>query len=182
MSLCMCWKMLHLQAMPMISKIKKYAGCCLSGLVLLSLSGFLSSCSQGRDERKELPVVDTTASATVPVLTAEEQLYQEVMDLHDRAMERMSLIRRLSRQLSDSIEHTGVNPMEQEEAINRYRNRLQELNEADEAMRQWMRSFDYQDVAEEEQLAYLQQEKEKIEKVDRQINEAIANAREAMQE
>lgn len=179
----MYWKMLHLLAMPMISKFKKYAGICFSGLVLLSLSGcFLSSCSQNRDERKELPVTDTTTSATVPGLTAEEQLYQEVMDLHDRSMEQMSLIRRLSRQLSDSIEHTGVNPMEQEETINNYRNRLQELKQADEAMRQWMRSFNYQDVAEEERLSYLQQEKEKIEKVDRQIHEAIASAREAMQE
>lgn len=179
----MCWKMQHLQAMPMKNKFRNCAGSGLLGILLLSLAGLLSSCSQNRDERKELAVADTTASAAAaPGLTVEEQLYQEVMVLHDRAMEHMSLIRRLSRQLSDSIEDTGVNPMEQEETINRYRNRLQELKEADEAMRQWMRSFDYQDVAEEEQLPYLQQEKEKIEKVDRQINESIANAREAMQE
>lgn len=178
----MCWKMLHLQAMPTINKLKKSAGVYLSGVILFGLSGFLLSCSQPADEKKELPVADTTPAVTAPVLTAEEQLYQEVMDLHDESMEHMSLIRRLSRQLSDSIEHTAVNPMEQEETINRYRNRLQDLKEADEAMRQWMRSFDYQQVEEDERIDYLKQEKEKIEKVDRQINEAIANAREAMEQ
>lgn len=178
----MYWKALRLQALPMKNRLKKRAGSCLTGLVLFSLAGLLPSCSQQGDERKERPATTTASEAAAPTPTAEEQLYQEVMDLHDDAMEQMSLIRRLSRQLKDSIENTGVNPMEQEETINRYRNRLQKLNGADEAMRQWMRRFNYQSVPESEQMAYLQQEKERIEEVDRKIDEAIAAARESLQE
>lgn len=178
----MYWKTLHLQALPMRNKTKKAAVLCVRAVVLLSLAGLLPSCSQQGDERQEQVSADTGSQAAAPAPTAEERLYQEVMDLHDEAMEQMSLIRRLSRQLSDSIENTGVNPMEQEETIDRYRNRLQKLKEADEAMRQWMRRFNYQNVQESEKMAYLQQEKERIEEVDRKIDDAIAAARESLQQ
>jgi hypothetical protein len=177
-------KMLLLPVMLMISKMRmnrKIKDLMKeSAPVLLSFLGLASSCSQSSDEAKEHASVDTASAVIAPVLSAEDQLYKEVMDIHDQAMEGMSVIRRLSLQLSDSIENTGVNPMEQEEAINLYRNRLQDLKAADEAMRQWMRSFDYKNVADSAQLQYLLSEKEKIEKVDSQMHKAISSAREAM--
>lgn len=150
-------------------------------LALLGLLFLAASCSEGSNEETRNASADTVVVEEIPVLSKEEVLYKEVMDIHDQAMLGMSEIRHLRLQLNDSIENTGVSPMEQEETINLFRNRLQDLKSADEAMRQWMRGFDYKNVKKEEQLLYLQEEKVKITEVDRQMETAILQAREAMQ-
>lgn len=153
----------------------------------LLFSGFcllLLACGQKPEQKSEAPVVvvEPAPVEEEEVPSEEEQLREEVMTIHDRAMLRMSEIRRLSSQLNDSIENTGVNPMYQEEAINSYRNRLKELKDADEAMRQWMRQFkqDEEGMDEEERITYLRKEKEKIQQVERKMNEAIGAAREVL--
>lgn len=144
----------------------------------------LAGCEQKPEQKKEAPVVVVEPEPIVEEAPdEEEQLRAEVMEIHDRAMRRMSEIRKLSTQLTDSIENTGVNPMYQEEAINAYRNRLKELKDADDAMRQWMRQFkaDQEGLSKEEQLAYLQKEKQRVQEVEQEMNESIRAAREVLQ-
>lgn len=147
---------------------------------------FLAACSQNQEQQTEVAAPEpVTPKEPVKdsLQLALEQVYQEVMVIHDRSMEQMPEIRRLSRQLNDSIENTGVNPMEQEETINRYRNHLKDLTDADQAMRVWMREFNVkeEELSREEKLEYLSREKEKIEGVDRRVNQAIREAREVLQ-
>lgn len=155
-------------------------------LFLAGVYALLQACGQKSEQKEEapLPVLETPEPVPADTIGEAELLYEEVMRIHDRAMLRMSEIRKLSKQLNDSIEHTGVNPMYQEEAINLFRNRLRELKSADEAMRQWMRGFDgtLEGMNEKEQEEYLEKEKIKIQAVEREMDEAISGAREALQE
>ena len=176
--------MLFLKGLPM--EMNKNMKCLKSLIRIIPLAGgiLLASCGQQQEQQQAPPPepVTTEVPEKDSVQLAVEQVYMEVMEIHDRSMEQMSEIQRLSRQLNDSIEHTGVNPMEQEETINRYRNHLKELTDADQAMRQWMREFSKggEDFSKEEKLEYLKKEKEKIEAVDRSVSEAIIGAREAL--
>lgn len=155
-------------------------------LFLAAVYTLLQACEQKPEQKKEapLPVLETPEPVPADTLNKAAQLYEEVMRIHDRAMLKMSEIRKLSSQLNDSIQHTGVNPMYQEEAINMFRNRLKELKDADDAMRQWMRSFDgsMERMSEKEQMEYLEKEKKKMQEVEREMNKAISGAREALQE
>lgn len=156
----------------------------LNFLLFFVLCTVLAGCEQKPEQKTEAPVIVVEPEPVVEEApNEEEQLREEVMEIHDRAMRRMSEIRRLSTQLNDSIENTGVNPMYQEEAINAYRNRLKELKDADDAMRQWMRQFkqDGDGLSEEEQLAYLRKEKQRVREVEQEMNEAISAAREVLQ-
>lgn len=154
---------------------------CLTAFLLLT------ACGQEQEQKQEPPApepVQKELPEKDSIQLATEQVYQDVMEIHDRSMEKMPEIRRLSRQLNDSIENTGVNPMEQEETINRYRNYLKDLTDADYAMRQWMRQFSKggEELSREEKLAYLASEKQKIETVDQRVDEAIQGAREGLRE
>lgn len=155
-------------------------------LLLAGVYALLQACGQKAEQKEEapLPVLETPEPIPADTISEAELLYEEVMRIHDRAMLQMSQIRNLSSQLNDSVEHTGVNPMYQEEAINMFRNRLRELKSADEAMRQWMRGFDSSlaGMNEKEQMEYLEKEKKKMQEVEREMNEAINGAREALQE
>ena len=155
----------------------------LNFLLFSAFCMLLLACEQKPEQKKELPVVVVEPEPVVEEAPSEEeQLREEVMAIHDRAMLRMAEIRRLSNQLNDSIENTGVNPMFQEEAINSYRNRLKELKDADDAMRQWMRQFneDEEGMSEAEKVAYLRKEKQRIQEVEQEMNEAIGAAREVL--
>lgn len=155
----------------------------LNFLLFSAFCMLLLACEQKPEQKKELPVVVVEPEPVVEEAPSEEeQLRDEVMAIHDRAMLRMAEIRRLSNQLNDSIENTGVNPMFQEEAINSYRNRLKELKDADDAMRQWMRQFneDEEGMSEAEKVAYLRKEKQRIQEVEQEMNEAIGAAREVL--
>ena len=154
--------------------------------LLAAVSILFSSCDQKQEKVEEGgPPMVTSPEAVVPEAPSEDELlYEEVMAVHDEAMAKMGTIRRLSRQLNDSIENTNANPMEQEEMINLYRNRLKELKDADGAMRLWMREFSAEGDSLEgaERVAYLKEEKASMEEVARQMDQAIAEAQEALKE
>ena len=159
-----------------------------SGSFLVLLVCLLGACGEKQEEKKEVPVLEKPQPEIVKekdeTQEAIDEVYQEVMEIHDRSMAQMSEVRRLSQQLKDSIEHTNVNPMEQEEVINKYRNHLKELNNANQEMLQWMRQFDREGngaSTKEEKLEYFRKEKEKISSVDKQVNEALRSARGILQ-
>ncbi len=108
-----------------------------------------------------------------------EKIYDEVMDIHDEAMTKMDRIMELKSQLKEeiaSLENDTINDNSQ--AIDNIKALSQNLNEADDAMMNWMREFhsDYEHVAKSEIMDYLEKQKERITAVGKQMNEAIAEA------
>lgn len=112
-------------------------------------------------------VEETTASA-------EDELYQEVMDIHDEVMPRMNDIYKLKKQLKEDIENS---PDLVEERKQELENRIKELDQASEGMMQWMRNFNPEDFKEkkEEYLDYLNKELDKINKVKKDMLNALEN-------
>lgn len=154
----------------------------LSSILAFSLLG---ACDQKQENTEEVPPPVEIPETTLPEVPSEDELlYKEVMAIHDEAMAKMGQISRLSRQLNDSIENTNANPMEQEEMINLYRNRLKELKEADGAMRIWMRQFSKEgdSLKGAERISYLKEEKAAMQEVARQMDDAIDEARKVLQE
>jgi len=96
----------------------------------------------------------------------ENPLYQDVMVIHDKVMPEMSNIHRLKKQLKSN------NTPGAEDLILA---KINQLNDADDAMMSWMASFSVpKDKSQED--AYLLAEKEKIQNVSDQMYEAIDNA------
>lgn len=157
---------------------------CLFFALLVFLN---TACGEKQEEKKEVVVVEKPEPEEVIEKDETKEnialVYREVMEIHDVSMAKMSEVRSLSRQLNDSIEHTNVNPMEQEEVINRYRNHLKELKQAEQEMLQWMRQFDKDAksaTGKDEKLSYFKKEKEKIKEIDQHVNEALVSAREIL--
>lgn len=106
-----------------------------------------------------------------------KKLHNEVMDIHDSVMPRMSEIGKLKRQLNEKLEENAdsVNS----ESIQQM---VYQLGEADEAMMNWMGEFkkpDYSDF-ENAQKVY-EQEKSKITTVRNKMMSTISKAK-ALQE
>jgi hypothetical protein len=87
--------------------------------------------------------------------TAQNQLYEEVMAIHDQVMPEMTTILNLKKDLK---------AIEKPETKDIILQQVKELNDADEAMMTWMAAFKVpEDKTQEE--AYLILEKEKIKQV-----------------
>lgn len=97
-------------------------------------------------------------------ISAEDELYQKVMDIHDEVMPKMNDIYKLKKQLEEEIKNSPDLVNERKQAIE---NRISQLNKASESMMQWMRNFNPDDFKEnkEEYLDYLNEELEKVNKV-----------------
>ena len=136
----------------------------ISGMVYLLLISTLDL--TGCQQKKENPI-------TV--------LFEETMDLHDVAMEKMGEIYTLKKSLTEKndslIKVTPVDSALQKE----FTRLIVQLDEADEAMMSWMAQFEtkYKNDESEESLNYYKDQKEKILAVDKSMNEAIAQAKEA---
>ena len=108
-----------------------------------------------------------------------EKIYDEVMEIHDEAMAKMDQIMELKTQLNEQVETLQADTLsDQSLKIDKMNSLVQNLEEADEAMMSWMREFhnDYEEVAKSEIMDYLEEQKERITDVGKQMNEAIAEA------
>ncbi len=129
-------------------------------LLYLSLPLALSACQSGPNEKD-----------------AQQELETEVMDLHDEAMADMGKIYRLRRNLG-SLRDTLQAQSGDTATINLLSRRIQELNDADEAMMDWMRRYQAPDtLAHEQAMIYLRQEHEKMARVKALMDSTIANAK-----
>lgn len=106
-------------------------------------------------------------------LSAQEILYDEVMEIHDEVMPAMSDIMSLNRQLKI----VGDSSARNSEAINQLSARLEN---ASEGMMNWMRNFNpkLETATSEETLNYLEEEKQKIKLVKVEMEQAIEAAEE----
>lgn len=111
---------------------------------------------------------------------AEQQLANEVMDIHDEVMPKMAEVNRLSRQLRGYYEEHKA---EISTALDGQMELIQrELDQADDGMMAWMANFQMPQALRESQshkeiMDYLTQQKQEIETVRDQINRSIENAK-----
>lgn len=122
---------------------------------------------------------NTQTAETGPEAAAQDSLFKAVMAIHDEVMPEMDRIYRLRRRLTglaDSLQNQAVVSI----PADSLRAMAIRLEEADEAMMNWMRSNDFQfeDMSHEEIMQELETEREKIiivkEKMLNSIEEAEA--------
>jgi len=100
-----------------------------------------------------------------------KKLHSEVMDIHDEVMPKMSSINKLERELKSRLEDPEVNKKDSIQQL------IYQLDEADDAMMNWMSEFktpDYEDFEAAEQVYIL--EKSKINAVKSKMNSTISKA------
>lgn len=107
---------------------------------------------------------------------ASEMLYDQVMAVHDEIMPKMGDIMKYKKQLRQKAELLSAEAdSAQVAAINKA---ISGLDKAHDEMMGWMHEFDpnFDKGTQEEIMKYLNNQKEKIEKVGSVTNEAIQNA------
>jgi len=109
----------------------------------------------------------------------QQKLYQEVMHTHDVVMPRMDEIMELKSSLTKRIVQLQSDSLANPNAIEELEASKAKLNEADEAMMNWMRQFesDYEDMTRKETIRYLEAQKVKIEEVAHLMNNSIEEAK-----
>ncbi|MDX5480226.1 MAG: hypothetical protein LPK07_00935 [Hymenobacteraceae bacterium] len=130
-------------------------------ITLLALPFFiLTSCETGPSEAEQ-----------------KDELESTVMTVHDEAMAKMGDIykmRRNLRTLRDTLEARQTDST----SLQALQAEISGLNQADEAMMQWMRNYSAPDTLQHEQaMTYLQQELEKIERVQIIMDSTLQAAR-----
>ena len=117
---------------------------------------FLASCSSDISTEKE------------PKLSEREQLYKEVMEIHDAVMPKMSDINRVKRNLDDQIETDSLIDDNLNSKVSII---ILELTAAEESMMEWMKGFKVpkKDQPDEQVVSYLKEEKLKISRVSDQM-------------
>lgn len=115
-----------------------------------------------------------------------DQVFHEVLEVHDEVMPKMGDISSLSQQLSKIADTTSTPET--------YLNAKKKLTVADSLMMTWMRSFSDEFVRNkakvktmsnqelEEQINALKDEREEVEEVKEAINSSIENARDLIQQ
>lgn len=101
-----------------------------------------------------------------------KKMHSEVMDIHDNVMPMMSDINKLRRQLGQKLEDPEVT---KQDSIQQF---IYQLEEADNAMMDWMSDFkkpDYSNPAAAEAL--YKSEKVKIQAVEIKMNSTISKAK-----
>lgn len=99
-----------------------------------------------------------------------QELYDEVMRIHDEVMPKMNDIYKLKTAKKTRLEMPGLPEQERQQI----QNDIARLDSANEGMMVWMRQFDPPDsVSEEQARTYLQAELEKVKQVREDILEAL---------
>lgn len=138
----------------LIMKIKAY----FTGILLISIS-LVYSCKQSNQV---------------------EDLKSEVMNIHDEVMPEMGTLMSLKKQLKDTVSQLDSTNQSVADSLTLI---VEQLEEADESMMQWMRNYSPppEDMKQEEALQYLQLKKEEILEVRDKIYNSEASARAALQ-
>ncbi|ALJ01471.1 hypothetical protein [Rufibacter tibetensis] len=103
-----------------------------------------------------------------------EVLQQEVLALHDSAMAKMGALYSNRKQLTYLRDSVVVQDTQAKQSL---ATGISNLVQADEQMMQWMRAYrSPEGKSPEEALPYLQQEKDKIEKVRVSISQSLQTA------
>jgi hypothetical protein len=114
---------------------------------------------------------DDQGEETALESSANQELYDEVMRIHDEVMPKMNDLYKAKTALKTRMEMPGV-PKNERQEIQR---NIARLDSASEGMMVWMRQFDPppDSAGEEKARAYLENELEKIKKVREDILDAL---------
>lgn len=124
----------------------------------------------------------TGCNAGTTEATQQEELEANVMAIHDDAMARMGDIYKLRRTFR-SLRDTLATQQADSATLQALQRQIEELNQADEVMMAWMRQYSAPDTLQPEQAtAYLQQELQKIERVQTIMDSTIAAAQQKYQQ
>ena len=145
-------------------KIMKY--CLKVGVLMLMI---LSACNQNTSEKKE--------AAGTP--DAVEKKRNEVMAIHDEIMPRIGTLMNLKTQLKEKAAAIDTDQGIDQEQLDAIQISIEKLENADEAMMQWMRTYkDPADsVSEKEALSYLELKEQEIVEVKAKMQQSEADAR-----
>ncbi|RDV15051.1 hypothetical protein DXT99_12010 [Pontibacter diazotrophicus] len=114
--------------------------------------------------------------------TQQEELEANVMVIHDDAMAKMGDIYKLRRNFR-SLRDTLAAQQADTATLQALQQQIDELNQADEVMMVWMRNYSAPDTLQHEQaMNYLQQELQKIERVQTIMDSTIEAARQTHQQ
>jgi hypothetical protein len=110
--------------------------------------------------------------------TPNEELRKEVIDIHDEVMPLMGNIKSLKTKVLEKSDLISQSDSADLERIRELDQLAAELDNAFEGMFVWMRQFksDYEGMSSDEVKKYLLEQKEKVEKVNVDIKNAIASA------
>ncbi len=119
------------------------------------------------------------SSEKKPELNEREKLHQEVMEIHDAVMPKMSDINRVKRKLADLM---ATDSMLTEEAKIALTNGIAALITAETSMTGWMRAFEAPkpSVPDKKAIEYLNNEKEKISSVSDQMLNSLKKGEELL--
>lgn len=147
---------------------------------LSSLFLCLSFCFSCESASKKESSNDTVSDSTVDSLNrAENDLYKDVMSIHDTLMTQMSNIMTLNKKIKQKAEG-NVTGKEKGEI-----DRLSaELEAANESMMNWMRKFNpnLENMSHEETINYLNAEMAKIQEVKTNMEKAQEDAKDFLNE
>jgi protein involved in sex pheromone biosynthesis len=141
----------------------------LNFLSLLAIILWVAACGPAQKENSE--------EAADP-----ETLKDEVMAVHDEVMPKMQDIMRLKKKARSKIDSLATDSVTNADQIESLETLITNLEEADEAMMNWMRSYrrDFEGT-DEEYVVYLQEEKESIAAVKEDMLAAIEEAETSLQ-
>jgi hypothetical protein len=110
--------------------------------------------------------------------TPNEELRKEVIDIHDEVMPLMGNLKSLKTKVLEKSDLISQSDSADLERIRELDQLAAELDNAFEGMFVWMRQFksDYEGMSSDEVKKYLLEQKEKVEKVNVDIKNAIASA------
>ena len=115
-----------------------------------------------------------------------EELAKEVMIIHDEAMPKMQNIIDLKMQLQEMRNELTADTLQQHDAqLEKMRQAIKQLNSADEAMMDWMAEYQKTDIdrlTDEEAVAFLKKEKERITEVQRLMEQSIEESEKLLEE
>lgn len=133
--------------------------------------------------RIAMPLLLLTACNTGSTeATQQEELETDVMAIHDDAMAKMGDIYKLRRSFR-SLRDTLAAQQTDTATLQALQQQIDELNQADEVMMVWMRNYQAPDTLQHEQaMAYLQQELQKIKRVQTVMDSTMQAARQTYQQ
>ena len=116
-------------------------------------------------------------------ISTADVLYEEVIAIHDEVMPHLARIATLKSEIEEKITELENADLPSEEELQALRDQMITLDEADEAMMDWMRNFNsnQEGWAEDSVLRYLEAEKLRITDVGVKVDEAIRKAREMLE-
>lgn len=131
---------------------------------ILFASILLVSCGKTSNQQADAPAEEDTNKV----------LYNQVMDIHDEVMPRMSEIMSLKRSLDEKIKNT---PDLTPEAKKELELKMASLDSAHFLMMDWMHKFQPDSLKGEELRAYLESEMERVKTVKTAMLDAIEQAK-----